>query len=128
MTLCQPKMQPHTKLRISSSYNMEKCSEHGYSKTRPKVKVTVTRKVYTRLGHPKMHPHTKFGIPTSKNKEVMPILETRSEFKVTVTGNRTGQSAILRCIHTSNLGFLPQMIKEICSIYYYSKNQVKGQV
>ena len=86
------------------------------------------QKVYAKLGHPKMHPHTKFGIPTSKNIEVMQILETRSEFKVTVTGKWNGKSAILRCIHTPNLGFLPQMIKEICSIYYYSKNQVKGQV
>ena len=37
------------------------------TKSEVKVKVTVTRKWYTTLGHPKMHPHTKFGIPTSKN-------------------------------------------------------------
>ena len=36
-------------------------------KTRPEVKVTVTRNWYATLSHPKMHPHTKFGIPTSKN-------------------------------------------------------------
>ena len=50
----------------------------------------MTQKVYAELGHPKMHPHTKFGIPTSKNIEVMQILETRSEFKVTVTGKWNG--------------------------------------
>ena len=48
------------------------------------------QKVYAKLGHPKMHPHTKFGIPTSKNIEAMQILETRSEFKVTVTGKWNG--------------------------------------
>ena len=85
MTLCQPKMNHIPNLGFLAHTIWKKCSEHGYSKTRPKEKVTVTRKVYTRLGHPKMHPHTKFGIPTSKNKEVMPILETGSEFKVTVT-------------------------------------------
>ena len=31
-------------------------------------------------------PHTKFETPTSKNMDFMPILETRSEVKVTVTG------------------------------------------
>ena len=46
-------------------------------------KVMVTQKWYATLGHTKPHPHTKFGIPTSKNIEVMPILETRSEAKVT---------------------------------------------
>ena len=50
----------------------------------------MTQKVYAKLGHPKMHPHTKFGIPTSKYIEVMQILETRSEFKVTVTGKWNG--------------------------------------
>ena len=43
--------------------------------------------------------------------DLMLILETRSEVKVTVTGNETGQFAIPRCIHTPNLGLLPQIIK-----------------
>ena len=38
---------------------------------------------------PKTNPHTKFGIPTAKNLRYVPdlimILETRSEFKVTMT-------------------------------------------
>ena len=54
-------------------------------KNRSEVKVTVTQKWYATLGHPKKHPQTNFGIPTSKNIEVMPIQETRSEVKVTVT-------------------------------------------
>ena len=48
----------------------------------------MTQNWYATLGHPKKHQHTKFGIPTSKNIEVMPILETRSEAKVTVTRKR----------------------------------------
>ena len=83
----------------------------------------MTQKWHATLGHPKTHPHTKFGIPTSKNIEVMPILETRPEAKVTKNG--IGQSDIPRCIHTLNLRLIPQIIKEICSRYYYSKNEVK---
>ena len=91
MTLCHPKMQPHTKFGIPSSNNIEKSSKHDYFKTRSEVKVTVTKNWFAPLDHPKMHPQTKFGTPTSKNIEVMhqtkmPILETRSEVKVTVTG------------------------------------------
>ena len=52
-------------------------------KTRSEIKVKVTQKWFATLGHPKTHPHTKFGNLTSKIIEVMPILETRSEVKVT---------------------------------------------
>ena len=128
MTLCLPKMQPHTKFGIPSSNNIQKNALNIIIlKIRSEVKVTATQKWYATLGHPKKHPHTKFGIPTSKNIEVMPILETRSEVKNTVTPNGTGQSAIPRCIYTLNLGFLHQIIKDKCS-RYYCKNEVRGQV
>ena len=59
------------------------------TRSKIKVKVTVTRKWYATLSHPKMHKYIKFGIPISKNigyaPESMPILETRSEVKSTVT-------------------------------------------
>ena len=129
MTLCHPKMQPHTKFGIPSSNNIQKNALNMIIlKTGSEVKVTVTQKWYVTLGHPKRHPHTKFEIPTSKNIEVMPILETRSEIKITVTLNGIGQSAIPRCIYTPNLEFLPQMIKDICSRYNYCKNEIRGQV
>ena len=129
MTLCQPKMQPHTKFGIPSSNNIQKNALNIIIlKTRSEVTVTVTQKWYATLGHPKKHPHTKFGIHTSKNIEVMQILETRSEVKITVTPNGTGQPPIPRSIYTPNLGFLTQIIKDICSRYNYCKNEVRGQV
>ena len=36
-------------------------------KTRSKVQVSVTGKLYATLSHPKIHSYTKFGIPISKN-------------------------------------------------------------
>ena len=81
-TLCHPKMHPHIKFGIPTSKNIgdmhrTRSGTDGRTdgqtdivitiKTKPEVKVTVTRKWYATLRHPKMHPHTKFGIPTSKN-------------------------------------------------------------
>ena len=68
MTLCHPKMHPHTKFEIPTSNNKKRYAPDTIiPKSRSEVKVTVTRKWYATLRHPKMHPHTKFGIPTSKN-------------------------------------------------------------
>ena len=80
-------MQPHTTFGIPSSNNLHKNALHMIIvKNRSEVKVTVTQKWYATLGHPKMHPHTKCGIPTSNALDLMHILETRSEVKVTMTG------------------------------------------
>ena len=38
-----------------------------------------------------------------------------------------GQSVILRYIHTSNFGFLPKILKELCFGHKYSTNLVRGQ-
>ena len=88
MTLCYPKMHPHTKFGIPNSKNMSYAPDTIILKTRSEVKVTVTQKWYVTSRHPKMHLHTKFGIPISKNiGDMHQFLETRSEvkFKVTVT-------------------------------------------
>ena len=109
MTLPYPKMHAHTKFRIPISSITKDIPDTIFLKTRStiKVMVTVTRKWYMTYHHP----YSKFGIPTSKNIEDMhhsiPILETRSEVKVTVTQNGMRHSCIPRCIHTPNLGFLP---------------------
>ena len=79
-TLRHPKMHPHIKFGIPTSKNigdmhrtrsgMDRRTDIVITiktKSEVKVKVTVTRKWYAKLGHPKMHPHTKLGIPTSKN-------------------------------------------------------------
>ena len=119
MTLCYPKMQPHTKFGIPSSNNIEKkCSKHDYSKTRSEVKVTLTQNWYATLGHPKMHPHTKFGTHTLKNIEVMHQTQCRFQklgqrSRSQWPENGTGQSTIPRCIHIPNLGFLPKMIRDM---------------
>ena len=90
----------------------------------------MTQKLYATLGHPKMHPHTKFGVPISKNIEVMQILETRSEVKVTETGKCNGTISHSKMHPHTKFGIprLPQIIEEKCSRYNYSKTEVKGQV
>ena len=69
VTLCQPKMHPHTKFEIPTSNNIRYAPDTIIRKTRSevKVKVTVTQKWYTTLRHPQMYLHTIFGIPISKN-------------------------------------------------------------
>ena len=92
--------------------------------------MTVTPKWYLTLRHPKMHPgpHTKFGIPTSNNVgDMLRTNYSRNEVKVAVTQKWYACSAIPRCIHTPNLGFLPQKMLEICSVHDYSRNWVQGQ-
>ena len=80
-----------------------------------------------------MHAHTKFGIPTLYIIRDMSgdanILKTRPEVKVKVKWpkNGTRHAAITRCTHTPNLGFLSQIIQEICSGRDYSQNKVRGQ-
>ena len=68
-------------------------------KTRSKVKVTVTPKLYMTLCHPNMHLHTNLGIPISKKigdmhrtqsgtdgwTDIVITIKTKSEVKVTVT-------------------------------------------
>ena len=53
----------------------------------------------------------------------------RPEVNVKVKVTKTGMhhSAIPRGINTPNLGFLHQIIKEICARHYYSRNKVIGQ-
>ena len=113
ITLSHPKMQPHTKFGIPSSNNIEKNAPNMIIlKTKSKVKVTMTSKWYMTLDHPKMHPHTKFGIPISNN--IRDMLRTQWLSKLGQRSrsqwpeNGTWHSAIPRCIHTSNLEFLPK--------------------
>ena len=90
MTLCQPKMQPHKKFGIPSSNNIGEMLR--------------TQLFYT-LGQGHNDPKMVCDIPPSQDAsthliwntylkeyrsfapDLMPILETRSEVKVTVTGN-----------------------------------------
>ena len=80
-------------------------------------------KWYIPLHHPKRITHTKFGIPTSNNiRQYAPdtlILESRS----TSEWNQNGPQhiTIQRCIGTPNLGFLPQIMPEICSWHDHSR-------
>ena len=76
-------------------------------KTRPEVKVTVTRKWYATLRHPKMYPHTKFGIPTSKNIGDMDR-----------TRKRDGRT--VRLLYASQSSFGGIKIGEECGIVKYS--------
>ena len=55
------------------------------------------------------------------------IIETRPGQGHSEQKNNTKHSAIKRCSHTPNLGFLPQIVQEICSGNDYSRNQVRGQ-
>ena len=109
VTLCHPKMHPHTKFEIPTSnhisYRIMVCdtsssqdasthqiwdsylkSYKRYAmdtiilKTRSEVKVTVTQKWYMTLRHPKMYPYTKYGIPNSKN--IKDMLGTQLFFKL----------------------------------------------
>ena len=60
----------------------------------------------------------------------MNILETRSAVKVnevTVTTDGTRHSTIPKCIHTPNLGFIPQIMYAICSGHDYFRNKASGQ-
>ena len=87
-----------------------------FLETRSEVKlhVTVAQLWYATLCHPKMHPHTKFEIPTSKEyKRYVPDtiilkLGQRSRSKLQRHEIGTQHSAIPRCIHKTNLEFLPQ--------------------
>ena len=86
-------------------------------KTRSEVKVTVTRKWYVTLRHPKMHVHTKFGISISKNIGDMhqpqcsfSKLGQRSSSRSQRPNYGMRHFGVPRCIHTSNLRFLPQII------------------
>ena len=56
-----------------------------------------------------------------------PILENRSEVKVTVTQAWYATLCHSQDACTSNLGFLTQIIREICFGHEYSKNVVRGQ-
>ena len=69
MTLCYPKMHPHTKFGIPNSkiINDVLRTQKKNLKTRSEVKVTVTQKWYVTPRHPKMHLHTKFEIHISNN-------------------------------------------------------------
>ena len=93
-----------------------------------KLKVTVTQLWYTTLSHPKMHSHTKFEIPTSNN--IRDMLRTRLFLKL---GHRSSSRSqwpnygtrhfgISRCIITTNLRFLAQILLEISSWHDYSNN------
>ena len=48
-------------------------------RSEPKVKVTLTQKLYATLCHPMVHPHTKFGSITSKNIGNMPLTRSGTE-------------------------------------------------
>ena len=69
MAHCHSKMHVHTKFWIPTLNYIRYAPDTNIPKTmsETKVKATVTRKWYARLGHPKIHQHTKFRIPTSKN-------------------------------------------------------------
>ena len=59
------------------------------------------------------YPHSDFGFPMSKNRRYdtdMIILELMLEVKVTMIKNGMRHYATLRCINTSNLEFIPQII------------------
>ena len=89
MTLCHPKIQMHTKFGIPSSNNM-KCSGHNYSKTRSEVTVIVTQKVvHDTLSYQDASTHLIWNSFLKEYRsyalDLMPILETRSEVKVTAT-------------------------------------------
>ena len=84
-----------------------KCSGYNCSKTRPEVKVIVSQKVVRdTLSSQDASTHLIWNSFLKEYRsyalDLMPILETRSEVKVTVTKNGTGQSVIPRCIHTPN--------------------------
>ena len=94
---------PHTEFAIKDMIIL---------KTRSEVKVRVMRKWYVTLRHSYLREYRKYAPDT------MHFLDTRSKVKVTVT---LGWCATLRhfviprCIHISNLGFLPKII--IYNIY-----------
>ena len=106
MTLCHPKIQMHTKFGIPSLNNM-KCSGHNCFKARSEVKVIVTQKVLRdNLSSQDASTHLIWNSFLKEYRsyalDLMPIVETRSEVKVTLTKNGTGQSVIPRCSHTPN--------------------------
>ena len=125
MTLCHPKIQMHTKFVIPTSNNIGEMLWTQIFKTRSEVKVIVTQKmVRDTLSSQDASTHLIWNSFLKEYRsyalDLMPILETRSEVKVTVTKSGTGQSVIPRCIHTPNcnqrciytpnLEFLPQRI------------------
>ena len=122
-----------------------KCSGHNCSKTRSEVKVIVTQKVVRdTLSSKDASTHLIWNSflkeYISYALDLMPILETRSEVKVTVTKNGTGQSVIpkcictpnchQRCIYTPNLEFLPQRYKRCApdTIILKTRSEVKVKV
>ena len=68
-----------------------------------------------------MYPHITFGIPSGYAQNTI-ILKIRPEVKVKVTQNGTGQYPTAGYLHTLKLGFPPQIMEGICSVYNYSKN------
>ena len=80
VTLCNPKMYPHTKFGLPTANDIRDV---------PEVKVKVTSKQYGTFWHPNMYPHSKFGIPTSKQYKIYALdtlfLELVSEDKVKIT-------------------------------------------
>ena len=55
------------------------------------------------------------------------FVELRSEIKVTETRKQYMTLRDPRCIHTTNLGSLPQIILEICSRHDFSRIEARGQ-
>ena len=96
-----------------------------------KVVVTVNQGWYAILCHPMMHADAKFGIPTSNDMRDMLLiwvfykLGQRSRSGSQSPKNGMRHSAIPRCTHTPNVGFLSQRIQDICSVHDYSKNLVR---
>ena len=95
MTLCHPKMQPHTKLGITSSNNRWNAQDTIILKTRSEIKITVTEKmVHGTMPSQDASTHLIWNSYLKEYRsfapDLMQILETRSEVKVTVTGNLNG--------------------------------------
>ena len=55
------------------------------------------------------------------------FLELRPEVKVTVTRRQYSTQRTPRCIHTPNLGSLPQILLEICTEHNFSRIEARGQ-
>ena len=55
------------------------------------------------------------------------FVELRSEIKVTETRKQYMTLRDPKCIHTTNLGSLPQIILEICSRHNFSRIEARGQ-